>query len=132
MPLVTATLALPPTPEVTRRSVEALTALTVEALGKEFDRTTVVVHYVPPGDWARGGVACERSGVHRFVVEATITAGTNTRDEKARYVREVQSAFEAILGNGAAGYVVVREIGADAWGHGGETQEARYQRTAPA
>jgi 4-oxalocrotonate tautomerase len=121
MPLVTATLALQPSPEVTARTVRALTELTVEVLRKELERTTVMVRYVPPEQWARGSV----TGSRRFVVEAKITTGTNSADEKAAYIREVQSAFECILGKGTAGYVIVDEITADSWGHAGETQAAR-------
>lgn len=126
MPLVTATLALQPSRDVTARIVRALTELTVQVLRKEPERTTVVVRYVPAEQWVRGGVAGER----RFVVEAKVTTATNSPDEKARYIREVQLSFEAILGDGTAGYVIVDEIGADSWGHGGETQAARMSPIA--
>src|SRR5262245_60092230 len=110
MPLVTTTLAVLPSPEITRRAVQSLTDLTVDVLGKERERTTVVVRYVPPAQWARGGVQSDLAGVRRFVVEATITAGTNIPADKARYIREVQRAFVQILGDDAAGHVIVHEI----------------------
>ena len=56
MPFVSATLAVTPSDELTARAIAALTDLTVEILGKERARTTVVVQYVPAGQWARGGV----------------------------------------------------------------------------
>lgn len=132
MPLVNATFALPPSPEITRRAVQALTALTVEALGKELERTSVIVRYVPPGQWARGGVQSDLGGARRFVVEAHITAGTNSREEKSAFIREAHAQLAAILGEGAAGYVIVREIDADSWGYGGQTQTARYPHAVPA
>ena len=67
MPRINATFALPPSPEITRRTVQALTALTVQALGNELERTTVIVRYVPPGQWARGGVQSDLGGIVREI-----------------------------------------------------------------
>jgi len=121
MPFVSATLCAEPSAELTARVVAVLTDLTADVLGKERARTTVVVHYVPDTRWARGGTFPARG----FYVEAKITSKTNSRDDKASYVREVNGALQALLG-GASGYVAVDEIAPDSWGHAGETQEVRY------
>ncbi len=123
MPLVSVTLSAEPSPELTRRAVAALTELTIEVLGKERGRTTVVVQFVPARQWSRGG----ELPAHGFLVEVKITTGTNSRQDKARYVREVNRSLQALLGD-VAGYVVVNEIPSDSWGYGGETQEVRYVR----
>ena len=128
MPYIGLTVAAEPSAELTQRTVEALTDLTVTLLRKERSVTTVVVQYVSPATWARGGV----TGSRRFFVDAKITAGTNSRQEKARYIREVHQGLARVLGEPAAGYVAVTEIPADSWGHGGETQEIRYVREAAA
>jgi 4-oxalocrotonate tautomerase len=127
MPYVSATLYAPPSAELTARITAALTDLTVEVLGKERARTTAVVQYVPGGQWTRGGAALPVRG---YFVEVKVTAGTNLRDDKARDVREVNRTLQSLLGE-ASGYVVVDELTADSWGHGGETQEARYLRDGP-
>jgi 4-oxalocrotonate tautomerase len=124
MPYVNATLQAPPSAELTARIIAALTDLTVDVLGKERARTTVVVQYVPGGQWARGGSALPVRG---YFVEVKVTAGTNLRDHKARYVREVNRALQSRLGE-ASGYVVVEEVPADSWGYAGETQELHYLR----
>jgi 4-oxalocrotonate tautomerase len=121
MPFVNATLCAEPSAELTARAAAVLTDLTVEVLGKERARTTVAIQYVAPAQWALGGVLPARG----FYVEVKITSSTNSRDDKARYVREVNRALQTLLG-GAAGYVVVDEIPPDSWGHSGETQELRY------
>jgi 4-oxalocrotonate tautomerase len=121
MPFVHATLCARPSPALTGRVALALTDLTVKVLGKERERTTVVTQYVPEEQWALGGALLARG----FYVAVKITSSTNSRDEKARYVREVNRALQALL-DGAAGYVAIDEIAADSWGHGGETQEVRY------
>jgi 4-oxalocrotonate tautomerase len=122
MPFVSAILCAQPSPSLTARAVVALTDLTEKVLGKERERVTVAVHYLPEGQWARGGVPARG-----FYVDVKITASSNSRDDKARYVREVNRALQSLLG-GSSGYVVVDEIPADAWGYAGETQELRYAR----
>ena len=118
MPLITARLATSPSDDVTAMAVKLLTDLTVGVLDKEKPRTTVVVEYVPRAQWWRGG---SQGG---FFVQAKITAGTNSPAEKALYVSRAGEALEALLG--ISGYVEVDEIDAGSWGHGGETQSARY------
>jgi len=125
MPFVSARLCAEPSAELTASAVAALTDLTVEVLGKERARTTVVVQYVTPAQWALGGALPARG----FYVEVKITSRTNSREEKARYVGEVNRALQSLLG-GAAGYVAVDEIAPDSWGHAGETQEVRYVQAA--
>ena len=66
MPYVGATLAVTPSDELTARVIAALTDLTVEILGKERPRTTVVVQYVPAGQWARGGAGMRCSAKLRL------------------------------------------------------------------
>ncbi len=123
MPFVSATLCAEPSAELTERAVAVLTDLTVEVLRKERARTTVIVHYVPETRWARGGALPARG----FYVEVKTTSNTNSRDDKGRYVREVNQALQALL-DGTSGYVTVDEIASDSWGHAGETQEIRYGR----
>jgi 4-oxalocrotonate tautomerase len=124
MPYVNATLGVSASDELTARTIATLTDLTVDILGKERARTTVVVQYVPVGQWARGGAPLPVRG---YFVDVKVTAGTNLRHDKARYVREVNRALQSLLGE-ASGYVAVEELPADSWGHAGETQELHYLR----
>jgi 4-oxalocrotonate tautomerase len=123
MPFVNATLCAKPSPGLTERVVLLLTDLTAKVLGKERERTTVAVQYVPEEQWGRGGAIPARG----FYVEVKITSGTNSRDDKSRYVREVNHGLQMLLA-GSAGYVAVDEIAPDSWGYAGETQELRYAR----
>lgn len=67
------------------------------------------------------------SGVSTFYLDIKVTEGTNTKNEKAAYVKQVFAGMEAILGRVAsASYIVIHEVHADAWGYQGETQEFRY------
>ena len=116
MPLVTATVRAPGSRELTDHLVAALTHWTVEALGKERNRTSVVVQYIAPGQWARGGAPAGG-----FLVEARGTRGSNTPGQMAAFVREANRSLEQILK--APGYVLVTEIDPAAWGHAGATKE---------
>ena len=124
MPYVSATLNATPNDELTARAIATLTDLAVEILRKERARTTVAVQYVPRAQWARGGVTLP---VPAYFVQVKVTAGTNLRDDKARYVSEVNKSLQSLLGE-ASGYVAVEELAADSWGYAGEMQELHYLR----
>ncbi len=99
------------------------TGLMAGVLGKRADLTSVLVEAAAPGGWAVGG----RPVPLAAHLEASVTAGTNGPEEKARFVAEAMAMLREVLGEGLplATYVVVREVPADAWGYGGLTQAAR-------
>lgn len=62
-----------------------------------------------------------------FYLGIKVTEGTNTKAEKARYVKEVFSDFESIMGPiTPASYIVIHDIRADSWGFQGKTQKYRF------
>lgn len=67
-------------------------------------------------------------------LEISITAGTNTAEEKALFMERAFAELQRQLGSGGpleeASYVVVRELPATDWGYGGQTQQARKLRSA--
>ncbi len=126
MPYLNAKLSVPESPAVTEQIASRLTALTVEVLKKKRELTSVALGYVSPQRWYIGG-AGRGANAATFQLDLKITEGTNTKDEKASYVRQVFAAMEAVLGPlHPASYVVIHEVRADAWGYGGATQEYRY------
>lgn len=103
-----------------------LTDLTVERLGKKRELTVVTVGRVPLADWFLGGAGLA-PGQSGAVLEIRITAGTNTKGEKAAFIRDVFAALaERLPGLVPASYVALHEPPADAWGYAGLTQEYRY------
>ncbi|UUZ69802.1 tautomerase family protein [Polaromonas sp. P2-4] len=68
-------------------------------------------------------------------LEISITAGTNTPQEKAAFIAAAFEELQRQLGAGQplepASYVIVREVPATDWGYGGQTQAARRQARAP-
>lgn len=100
-----------------------LTGLMADALGKRADLTAVLVEAARAGDWSVGGEAVSPAA-H---VEATITQGTNTVEQKARFVAQAQALLARVLPGPLplATYVVLREVPGDGWGYGGLTQARR-------
>jgi 4-oxalocrotonate tautomerase len=102
-----------------------LTGLAAGVLHKKAELTAVRVEPVEPATWFIGN---EPIGQARSTLQAQIqiTRGTNTPDEKARFIAAVFDEIGALVGAlHPTSYVVVEELDANAWGYGGRTQEAR-------
>ena len=100
-----------------------LTALTNRILGKRPEVTALLVEELATDHWfigaaaPRGATAC---------LEISITAGTNTAQERQAFVAGAFSELQQQLGPlEEASYVIVRELPAPDWGYGGRTQAAR-------
>jgi 4-oxalocrotonate tautomerase len=100
-----------------------MTELMASVLGKRADLTSVLVEQAASAGWAIGGTPA-KVAVH---VDATITAGTNSAEEKARFIENTMRLLKSVLGSELhpATYVVVTEVPANSWGYDGRTQENR-------
>ena len=127
MPYLNARISGSPSPEVVAKVAGALADLTTDILGKKRELTSVAVEPVDDDRWFVGGAPVSSQGTRTFFLEIHVTEGTNTKDEKADYVREVFASMQSILGGlHPASYVVIKPIAADSWGYEGATQEFRY------
>ena len=115
-----------------RSLAAALTRLTALHLGKRPEVTAVMIDDLPAARWHIGGA--DVTGPTAFL-EISITAGTNTPQEKAAFIAAAFDELQNQLGLGqplaTASYVIVRELLATDWGYGGQTQAARRQARAP-
>jgi Tautomerase enzyme. len=100
-----------------------MTELMAAVLGKRADLASVLVEQAAGAGWAIGGTPV-KIAVH---VDATITAGTNSAEEKARFIEKTMRLLKSVLGSELhpATYVVVTEVPANAWGYDGRTQQSR-------
>ena len=104
----------------------ALTDLTAELLHKKPALTALSIRCVAPDHWYVGAEALTPARTGLFL-ETRVSAGTNTKDEKSRYIAEVWHTLEELLGPlEPHSYIAVLEIDADAWGYEGQTQEVRH------
>lgn len=99
------------------------TGFMVDIMRKRPEVTAVLVDVAEPGSWSVGGKPVSVAAN----LDVKVTRGTNTHEEKARFVAAVAAMFREVLGPDlpVATYVVVDEIEADAWGYDGVTQEER-------
>lgn len=127
MPYLNIKVSGEPSEAVCKAVAQTLTSLTAELLGKKAELTVVVVEPVPARFWFIGGSSLDTRAVSSFYLEIKITCGTNTKQQKATYIRGLFSAMQELLGElDDASYIVIHEINADAWGYQGSTQEYRF------
>ena len=102
---------------------QALTALSTRILHKRGEVTAVLVDEMVTSRWFIGGEAPQAATAR---LEISITAGTNTDDEKQAFIAAAYTELQRQLGPlEEASYVVVRELAATDWGYGGRTQADR-------
>ena len=98
---------------------------------KKRSLTAILIERVDPATaaWSIGDTS-PTSAAH---LEVAVTDGTNTAEEKERFVAHAFEAMRAAFGPDLpeASYVIVRDIAADAWGYGGRTQAARQAQQTP-
>lgn len=126
MPILTVLISGAPNPGRDARVADALAQLTAEVLRKDRRLTSVAIAHIPEAQWFVGGAALDAQRRASFFVDVRVTAGTNSQDEKARYIAAVFARMRELLGvPHEASYVHVHEVPADAWGYGGLTQAQR-------
>jgi 4-oxalocrotonate tautomerase len=129
MPILNLKISAAPSSELVAAASEILLDLTVRILHKKRDLSAVAIDFVPPEHWVVGGKTLAEQGKRSFYLDIKIVDGTNTKDEKAAYVAAVFDAFARLLGDlHDESYIFVHDVRADAYGYGGQTQEARYIR----
>jgi 4-oxalocrotonate tautomerase len=128
MPILNVKVSATKSPELTRRISDLLLDLTTGILKKKRDVTSIAIDYVDPDHWIVGGKSLAEQNKSSFYFDIKITDETNTKDEKARYIREAFDGFARILGNvHEESYIYVQDVRAASYGYGGRTQEYRYQ-----
>ena len=124
MPFVHVRTATMPTPDQTTRIRQGVTRLLADTLRKKAELAAVLVEPVVSGaSWGIGG---EPAAVAAHV-DATVTEGTNTVDEKAAFIAQAHELLRRVLGDGLplATYVVITEVPGASWGYSGQTQAHR-------
>lgn len=105
------------------------TKLMAEILGKRPEVTVVAVESGSASHWSIGGEAFkEAQGLGQM--EAFITAGTNTEQEKADFIAGAYQMLATVVGTVCTPiYVLIIEVYAANWGYDGQTQAARKLAT---
>jgi 4-oxalocrotonate tautomerase len=106
---------------------QGITSLMAELLNKKAPLTAVLVEQVPVSGWTVGAEAVPRAA-H---VDATVSEGTNTPEQKARFIDQTNALLRKVLGSDLplVTYVVIHGVPQDSWGYGGLSQ--RHRAEAP-
>jgi len=132
VPILDVIVSGAPSAERSAVIANALTGLTAGILRKDARLTSVAVRYVAPEHWVVGGTALDAQRKASFFLDVRVTAGSNTREEKARYIAAVFARMGELLGPlHQASYVHVHDVPADAWGYGGRSQAHRRAAAVP-
>jgi 4-oxalocrotonate tautomerase len=130
MPILNVKVSAKKSVGLTDQIAGILIELTTRILGKKAEVTSVAVEYIEPEHWIVGGRSLAEQGKSSVYVDIKITDETNTKAEKARYIREAFDAFSRLLGDlHDESYIYVQDVRATAYGYGGQTQEYRYQNS---
>src|SRR5882672_3037491 len=97
MPMITLQIAAEPDARLARDAALLVTGRVAEILGKDPKVTAVAVEFIPRKHWYIGGRSTEEIGKAAFFLDVRIADGTNTKDEKARFVAVIFAALDALL-----------------------------------
>jgi 4-oxalocrotonate tautomerase len=126
MPILNVKVSARKSPGLTKAISEILLDLTTRILRKKPEVTAIALDYVDPDDWIVAGKSLSEQKKNSFYFDIKITDETNSKAEKAQYIREVYDAFSKLLGNlHEESYIYVQDVRATAYGFGGKTQEYR-------
>jgi 4-oxalocrotonate tautomerase len=127
MPILHVKVSAKRSAELTKAISGILLELTTRILHKKPEVTSIAIDYVDPDDWIVAGRSLTEQGKSSVYFDIKITDETNTKTEKAQYIKEAFAAFSQLLGDlHEESYIYVEDVRATAYGYGGLTQEYRY------
>lgn len=122
MPYINVKLNVKESDELREKIVHIVLENTTNILNKRKEVTSVFVEFVSQKSWSIGG-----KNSTTFYLDIKITKGTNTKEQKANYIKKCYKDFQELLGEiTPASYIVIDEVDSDSWGFEGLTQEYRY------
>ena len=129
MPILNVKVSAQRSQEMTKSISRILLDLTSRILHKDPGVTSIAIEYINPEDWIVAGKSLVQHGKSSIYFDIKITDETNTKAEKAQYIKEAFDAFADLLGNlHNESYIYVQDVRATSYGFGGKTQEYRFHR----
>jgi 4-oxalocrotonate tautomerase len=127
MPILNVKISAKKSAHLSEKIANTLLELTSRILGKKPEVTSIAISYVDPNDWFVAGKSLTALGKSSIYFDIKITDETNTKAEKAQYLREAFAAFQQLLGDlHEESYIYVEDVRATSYGYGGLTQEYRF------
>lgn len=129
MPHIVLPLSGPVDAALAQRCVDKVIDLTCRVLGKKPEVIAIQVLFTPSEQWFIAGKTLAATRQSAFHLDMSVTDETNTKAEKAQFIRELHAGIKELRPNlHECSYVHVIDARAAAYGYGGRTQEYRHQQ----
>ena len=129
MPHIVIHLSGEPDAALAREAVAAVAEPTRRVLGKKPEVISIQVLFTPSEQWFIAGKTLAQTGQSAFHLDISVTDETNTKAEKAQFIRELHAAMKTLRPDlHECSYTHVIDARAAAYGYGGRTQEYRHQQ----
>lgn len=116
--------------ERSQKIAQMLSRHTQEILNKRPELISIAISYIDPVHWIVGGETLTKQKKSSVYLDIKITDETNSKSEKAAFIKAVFKSFEGLLGDlHHESYIYVEDVRAAAYGYGGLTQEYRYHHS---
>lgn len=127
MPYLNIKVSAEESKELSQGIVSILMENTTNILGKKEEVTSINIEYMTNKSWFVGGRSMKEQSLCTFYLDVKITEGTNSKLEKAAYIKKTYADLNLILGKiTPASYIVIDDVRGDSWGFDGKTQEYRF------
>jgi len=130
MPILNVKVSGVASAERSQQIAQMLSRHTQEILNKRPELISIAISYIDPVHWIVGGETLTKQKKSSVYLDIKITDETNSKSEKAAFIKAVFKSFEGLLGDlHHESYIYVEDVRAAAYGYGGLTQEYRYHHS---
>lgn len=130
MPILNVKISGDASAERSQQIAQMLSRHTQEILNKRPELISIAISYIDPVHWIVGGETLTKQKKSSVYLDIKITDETNSKSEKAAFIKAVFKSFEGLLGDlHHESYIYVEDVRAAAYGYGGLTQEYRYHHS---
>ena len=130
MPILNVKVSGVASAERSQQIAQMLSGHTQEILNKRPELISIAISYIDPVHWIVGGETLTKQKKSSVYLDIKITDETNSKSEKAAFIKAVFKSFECLLGDlHHESYIYVEDVRAAAYGYGGLTQEYRYHHS---
>ena len=130
MPILNVKVSGVASAERSQQIAQMLSRHTQEILNKRPELISIAISYIDPVHWIVGGETLTKQKKSSVYLDIKITDETNSKSEKAAFIKAVFKSFEGLLGDlHHESYIYVEDVRATAYGYGGLTQEYRYHHS---
>ena len=96
MPILNVKVSGTKNAETTKQITDLLLDIATRILKKKKEVTAIAIDYVEKDCWIVGGKLLSEQNKNSFYFDIKVTDETNTKDEKAQYIKEAFEGFERI------------------------------------